>query len=300
LSQILSSFNPAELLGDPRQRSHPAHPRTEEIQVQVDGQPRWLRATSASVIDAEGQPIGTVVALHDMSRAKQVQKRYAEFVTAVGHELKTPLTSIKAFAEMLVDGEATEQGTQQELFNVIDTQTDRLTRLIDNLLNLGRIEAGVAKVNKDNCSLNELLECALQVAQPTAQAKKIVLKRDLSKLHLAVHADRDMLTQAMINLLSNAVKYTPAMGEVLVRSRLTEGHAEFEVRDTGYGISAEDQDRIFQKFYRVKDKTGETPGTGLGLPLVKQIVEDVHGGSIRVTSTPGQGSSFTVASPLAQ
>jgi two-component system phosphate regulon sensor histidine kinase PhoR len=121
----------------------------------------------------------------------------------------------------------------------------------------------------------------------------------LSPLHLSVHADRDMLLQSAINLLSNAVKYTPDGGNVTLRSRCVDDQVRFEVEDTGVGLSAEDCDKVFEKFYRVKSQSDMAPGTGLGLPLAKHIVEEIHGGSLTVTSEPGQGSCFAVHLPAA-
>jgi two-component system phosphate regulon sensor histidine kinase PhoR len=203
--------------------------------------------------------------------------------------------------ELLVDGEAEDDATQEEFLGVINNQADRLQRLIDNLLNLARIEAGVVAVNKSALSLNELLGEALGVMQPAAQDKQITLTNEFSPLYLGVLADRDMLLQAAINLLSNAVKYTRSGGSVTLRSRMVDQEVVFEVQDTGVGLSPEDSQRIFEKFYRVKKDRDMAQGTGLGLALVKHIVEDVHGGRIEVLSVPGEGSTFRVSLPcLAQ
>ena len=129
----------------------------------------------------------------DITGQKAIQKRNAEFVSAVSHEMKTPLSSIRAYIELLVDGEAEDDATQEEFLGVINNQADRLQRLIDNLLNLARIEAGVVAVNKSALSLNELLGEALGVMQPAAQEKQITLTAELSPLYLGVLADRDML-----------------------------------------------------------------------------------------------------------
>src|SRR5262249_5030224 len=131
------------------------------------------------------------------------------------------------------------------------------------------------------------------------EAKQITLTSDLSPLYLPVLVDRDMALQAAINLLSNAVKYTPPGGQVTLRSRLSGDEIRFEVEDTGVGLSAEDCQRVFEKFYRVQKDKEMASGTGLGLPLVKHIVEDVHGGKIALESTPGEGSTFSVILPSA-
>jgi len=137
--------------------------------------------------------------------------------------------------------------------------------------------------------------------QPAAQDKQIALGSEFSPLYLGVLADRDMLLQAAINLLSNAVKYTRSGGSVTLRSRMVDQEVVFEVQDTGVGLSADDCQRVFDKFYRVKKDRDMAQGTGLGLALVKHIVEDVHGGRIEVISVPGEGSTFRVSLPcLAQ
>jgi two-component system phosphate regulon sensor histidine kinase PhoR len=211
--------------------------------------------------------------------------------------MKTPLAGIKAYVELLVDGDAEDEETQEEFLNVINGQANRLQRLVDNMLNLARIEAGVVNVNKQTLSLNELLEEALNVVQPAAEAKQIELARDLSPMYLGVLADRDMLLQSAINLLSNAVKYTREGGRVTMRSRLEDDRVRFDVQDTGVGLSQEDCQRVFDKFYRVRKDKDMASGTGLGLPLAKHIVEDVHGGRLTVESTLGEGSTFAVTMP---
>jgi two-component system phosphate regulon sensor histidine kinase PhoR len=169
--------------------------------------------------------------------------------------------------------------------------------LIDNLLNIARIEAGVVKVSKQSQPLNEILSEAHRVVQPAAEAKQIRLTHDLSPLYLGVLVDRDMMLQAAINLLSNAVKYTPPGGQVTLRSRLLDGEVSFEVQDTGVGLSPEDCQRVFDKFYRVDKDKQMAQGTGLGLPLAKYIVEDVHNGRLSVESRLGEGSTFQIRLP---
>lgn len=279
---------------------------SEEIELaDPEGRTRWYRATASRCLPVGGDGSrtqasgGAVAVLRDIEHQRALQKRNAEFVSAVSHEMKTPLAGIKAYVELLADGDAEDEATREEFLTVINSQADRLQRLVDNLLNLARIEAGVVKVNKQSRSLNELLEEAVHVVQPSAEAKQIALATELSPLYLGVFVDRDMLLQAAINLLSNAIKYTPAGGRVTVRSRLADQEVAFEVADTGVGLSAEDCVRVFEKFYRVAKDKDMAPGTGLGLALAKHIVEDVHGGRLTVQSALGAGSTFTVTLPHA-
>jgi len=152
-------------------------------------------------------------------------------------------------------------------------------------------------VNKKNTSLNELLEEAFRVVEPSAAAKSIELVSDLSQLYLRVYVDRDMMLQAAINLLSNAIKYTPSEGRVVIRSRLADKQVQFEVEDSGVGLSEEDCAKVFDKFYRVKKDSQMASGTGLGLPLAKHIVTDVHQGQLDVKSQLGVGSTFAITLP---
>ncbi len=314
LGQIVKCEKLVELLANAASHQRQGS-RTDEIEVgEEDGNPRWFRVTacglpandgndndeatstddSATRITASG---GALVVLRDIGDQKALQKRNAEFVSAVSHEMKTPLAGIKAYVELLADGDAEDAKTQEEFLGVIDSQADRLQRLVDNMLNLARIEAGVVNVSKKTRPLNEVLEEALGVVQPSAEAKQIELVSDLSPMYLGVLADRDMLLQSAINLLSNAIKYTPEKGTVTLRSRMLDNQVLFEVEDTGVGLSEEDCQRVFEKFYRVKKDKTMAAGTGLGLPLAKHIVEDVHGGQLTANSTLGEGSTFSITMP---
>jgi two-component system, OmpR family, phosphate regulon sensor histidine kinase PhoR len=281
------------------QRRKNATQRLGELEiVDESGVHRSFRVVCRSVnAESGGAEHGTVAVLTDISDQKAIQKRNAEFVSAVSHEMKTPLAGIKAYVELLADGEAEDEETREEFLGVINSQADRLQRLIDNLLNLARIEAGVVDVNKQILSLNELLQEAKNVVQPAAERKHIDLRSELSPMYLSVHADRDMLLQSAINLLSNAIKYTPDHGGVTLRSRMIDNQIQFEVADTGVGLNPEDCKKVFEKFYRVKKDRNMASGTGLGLPLAKHIVEDVHGGTITVESELGRGSTFRVSLP---
>jgi len=280
--------------------------RLAEIELEdPDSEKHWYRVTVNTVSEGEHEGasdcgFGAVAVMRDISGYKAIQRRNAEFVSAVSHEMKTPLAGIKAYTELLADGEAEDEETRDEFLGVISGQADRLQRLIDNLLNLARIEAGVVSVSKKPRSLNDLLDEAAAIVQPTAEQKQITLKVELSPMYLGVLADRDMILQAAINLLSNAIKYTPDGGTVTLRSRMSDREVHFEVEDTGVGLSTEDCEMVFEKFYRVKKDQKMASGTGLGLPLAKHIVEDVHSGTLTVKSELGKGSTFMIALPTVQ
>lgn len=302
LSQLVRCEKLLELLQETRRRKGAAI-RSDEVELPCgDGQTRWYSITASGLAGhaGEGAPSdyqGAVAVLRDISYQKAIQKRNAEFVSAVSHEMKTPLAGIKAYVELLADGDVQDEQTREEFLDVINSQADRLRRLIDNMLNLARIESGVMQVKKTSCSLNEVLEEAFDVVKPTAEARQIDLIADLSPMYLHVHIDRDQILQTAINLLSNAIKYTPAGGRVRLHSQLADKRVEFAVEDSGVGLSAEDCARVFERFYRVQKDSEMAAGTGLGLPLAKHIVEEVHGGRLTVTSSPGVGSTFAVSLP---
>jgi two-component system, OmpR family, phosphate regulon sensor histidine kinase PhoR len=309
LTQVLHCERLVALLIEARRRK--ALVRRGQIELIDDrGDSRWFSATCCSLAPGEGdhalrspnghgRSAGAFAVLRDTSALKAGQKHYAEFISAVSHEMKSPLAGIKAYVELLADGDADDPRTREEFLGVIGAQADRLQRLIDNLLNIARIEAGMMNVSKTPISLNELLSATLDVVRPTAAAKRIELTAEFSPMYLGVLADRDLMMQVAINLLSNAIKYTPDGGRVTLRSRAAEEEAQFEVDDTGVGLGEEDRLKVFERFYRVHKDRHMASGTGLGLPLAKHIVEDVHGGRLTVRSALGKGSVFAVSLPTA-
>jgi len=240
---------------------------------------------------------GAVAVLHDVTKEKEIARMKSDFVSNVSHELKTPLASIKAYVEMLIDGEVQDPAQSREFFQTIASETDRMSRLIDNILNLSRLESGLVPVNKTDLAVTEILRDVGEVMTPQAVQKNIRLETDLAPVFFRIHGDRDMLYQAVLNVVSNAVKYTPDGGKVRVSTYLSDGSVVVEVADNGYGIPPEDAHRIFEKFFRSGHSGKAAPGTGLGLALVKHVIEVVHGGRIDVESEIGRGSTFRLALP---
>lgn len=243
---------------------------------------------------------GVVAILRDVTREREASKKKSEFVAHVVHELRTPLSSIRAYVEMLVDGEAADEHTRKEFYEVIQVSADRLGRMIDNMLNISRIEAGTVRINKEPIAPSLLVKEAVDVMRPQAEEKKITLTAHLTPVVYRVLADRDLLYQAVLNLVSNAVKYTPEGGQVDVRMTPHEENRtiEIEVEDTGVGIPADDLPRMFEKFFRVEANKKMAKGTGLGLNLVKKIVEQVHKGTMTLHSEVGRGSKFGMVLPI--
>jgi len=203
---------------------------------------------------------------------------------------------------MLIDGEADDDKTKREFYEVIQNEANRLSRLIDNILNISRIESGLVKVNKQPQSLTVIMKEAIEVIQPQAKGKQITVVEQLAPLIYQTVADRDMIYQAVLNLLSNAVKYTPEGGTLTVQSVVDESKKTIAARitDTGVGIPPKDLPFVFDKFYRVEQNSRMAKGTGLGLSLVKHIVETVHKGRMFVESVQGKGSTFGFELDLAE
>jgi two-component system phosphate regulon sensor histidine kinase PhoR len=202
---------------------------------------------------------------------------------------------------MLLDGEAGDAGTQKEYFEVIQSSAERLGRMIDNMLNISRIEAGTVRIHKEPVALSMIAREAVDTLRPQAQSKGVELTSELTPVMYRVNADRDLMHEAIQNLLSNAIKYTPEGQKVHLKMTPLESERRIrvEVIDTGVGIPEEDLPRMFEKFFRVEANNKMAKGTGLGLNLVKQIVEVIHGGQLTVASTVGKGSTFAMTLPLA-
>lgn len=256
--------------------------------------------TLACVENHKREVAGVVTILHDLTRERELSQMKSDFVSKASHELRTPLSSIRAYVEMLVDGEASDEKSRQEFYRIMQNETERLSRLIDNMLNISRIEAGIVQIDRENVDFKALIARAANTLEPQAREKNISLHQRLSNVDLCVEGDADMLYQVVLNLLSNSVKYTPEGGRVtlsadsdnLTRSVLV------SVSDTGLGIPPDALPKLFDKFFRVENYKRVAKGTGLGLSLCKHIVETVHHGQIGVDSKLGMGSKFWFSVPM--
>lgn len=305
----ISSFKPiSEVIDDSRFVSLMQHSRQSkqphtkhELSFESEVESRTFDCVISCVKDDAGVISGVVAILHDITREKEISQMKNDFVSHVSHELKTPLASINAYAEMLVDGEAENQETVVEFCTIIQSEAQRLNRLIEEILNISRIESGLIRVDKKPFSMAILIQEASKMIESYAKEKDISVEVPAPIICDQVNADKDMLSQVVINLLSNAVKYTPAGGKIKVASEVNEadGNICVKVTDTGVGIPAEDVEHVFDKFFRVEANKKIAKGTGLGLNLVKQIVEKVHDGEVSVTSKVGEGSTFGFTIPLA-
>jgi two-component system phosphate regulon sensor histidine kinase PhoR len=300
IDQVISDGTLVRLIRETRNHGRSFTRKVVEHSIDRKGSPRTFSITLSCVVTVNDEVSGVVAVLHDITREKEIARMKTDFVSNVSHELKTPLASIKAYVEMLVDGEAKDEKTRREFYATISTETDRLHRLIENILNISRIESGVVKMTREPIMLTEVVRQALDVALPQAKAKNMKIVERFDPVYYQVEADRDMISQATLNLLSNAIKYTPEGGTITVSVSVDErrGVAVCDVADTGAGIPAADLPHIFDKFYRVKANAKLAKGTGLGLTLVKHIIETAHDGKLAVTSEAGKGSTFSFELPL--
>jgi PAS domain S-box-containing protein len=228
-------------------------------------------------------------------RLRKLDRLKDEFVALVSHEVRTPLTSIRGYLELLSDGQLSME--QREFTTIIGRNSDRLLRLINDLLFIAQIEDGRLTVEHDRLDLGPIVAQALVAAAPMATAGEVELSGD-DGLALPITGDADRLAQLLDNLVSNAIKFTPAGGAVEVTAGAESDTVWIEVRDTGIGINEIDQERLFNKFFRTRAATKSSiQGTGLGLAISKAIVQ-AHGGTIQVESGEGSGSTFRVELPI--
>jgi len=257
--------------------------------------PQTHSTVAATVSRLPGQPSpGVVLVLHDVTELRRLESLRREFVQNVSHELKTPLSSIAAYADTLLEGALDDPDCNRQFVQRIAEQSDRLHMLILDLLALARLEADEHAFDVEPTDVTRIIAASLDAHAGVAQAKQIALQAVGPEEATHGLADAEGLRTIIDNLLDNAVNYTPEGGRVTIRWRLTHERVQIAVEDTGVGIAREHQARIFQRFYRIdKARSRELGGTGLGLAIVKHLCQ-VFGGSISVHSVLGQGSTFTV------
>ncbi|HHT9154853.1 MAG TPA: two-component system histidine kinase PnpS [Candidatus Tripitaka sp. YC43] len=243
------------------------------------------------------QVSGAAIVLHDVTDLKKLEKMRVEFVANVSHELKTPLASIKGFVETLKDGALEETANARRFLGIIEKHANRLDNLINDLLNLSKIESRETPLELKKMQLMPLMRKITANLEDRIREKNHLLDLRVEPEGLELVADEPLLDQAVTNLLDNAIKYTPAGGRLSISAREGNDRIELAVTDTGIGIPEQDLPRIFERFYRVdKARSREMGGTGLGLAIVKHIML-VHGGEARVESRAGRGSTFTLSFP---
>lgn len=272
----------------------PGSQRTELVVPEGGG--RTLDVMSAAYLDEKGRPAGRVFVLRDMTRDREIERMKSRFVSSVSHELRTPLTSIKGFTKTLLRDTGMPAGTRDTFLRIIQEETDRLTALIDDILDISRIESGQLTLKSQRIDLAEIIKRNVRMFQPTVRQKRQRISVELAPDLPRPLNDADSVQTILNNLLSNAVKFTPAGGDIRVRAYPEENGVAIEVSDTGLGIGKRELDRIFDRFYRIEREGAEAPGTGLGLSIVQDLLT-MMGGKVRVDSEVSKGSTFTVILP---
>ncbi|EAF3980872.1 PAS domain-containing protein [Listeria monocytogenes] len=257
-----------------------------------------LDASVSPILGENGEITGIILLLHDITQIRHLENVRSEFVTNVSHELKTPVTALKGFAETLLDGAMYDEVLLKKFLTIIKEESDRLHRLIMDILALSRIEQNPVAENVELVEVDEVIEQSARTIFEMATEKNIqVIIPEKTIPSVTIETDRDKLQQILINLLSNAINYTPVDGKVEVKLIEQEAEVIIEVTDNGIGIPAKDIDRVFERFYRVdKARSRHSGGTGLGLSIVKHLVENC-GGRIEVESQEEVGSTFRVTLP---
>jgi len=281
-----------------------------------------LNVTATPMMVAHGRPGLFILVFHDITEMKKVEAMRRDFVANVSHELRTPLTSIRGYTETLQAGAVNNPELAAKFLGVIERHSERLSRLVDDLLILSDLELGRAALQRSSLPLAEVLDAAFEILRDKAEKAAVTIRRTLPEGLPPLYADADRIEQVLVNLIDNAIKYTPAGGSVSIdaeviaavgeepsrrvateraeTSRTTDGEPWIEIRvaDTGIGVPKHDLPRLTERFYRVdKARSRELGGTGLGLAIVKHIVQ-AHGGRLRIDSEPGQGTTVRVQLPL--
>jgi len=270
--------------------------------LQIDAQlkkDQFIEVHASPLRDGQGELVGAVVVIHDVSEVKKLAMVRREFVANASHELKTPITAIRGLVETLIDDKDLDESKQDRFLGKIKDQSMRLSSIVGDLLTLSRLESKSDDTEGGPFDLRQIVVSSVRTFSQMGAEQGIVIETDATDDAVNIMGDAAALRQLMSNLLDNAVKYTPQGGRIDVRLRAAGDQAVIEVQDTGIGIEPRDQARIFERFYRVdKARSRELGGTGLGLSIVKHIAI-THNGSVTVDSTPGSGSTFRVVLPIA-
>jgi signal transduction histidine kinase len=263
-----------------------------------DYAPKEVFHVSVSPLTAgERTMIGKMICVKNVTGTNMAKRAQEEFIAHVAHELGTSLTNIRAYSEMLMDGEVENAEMQKEFYNTINQETKRLGSIIQNLLNISKMEMGNLTLNKGLLRTDWLINDCLSTIEASAQSKQVTIETHVPDILPSFMADKELLKTAIINILGNAVKYTPEQGKITFSMEERDSAVVFDVEDTGYGMSEEDLSHVFEKFYRSGNpQVAGIAGTGLGLAIAHEIIY-LHDGEIEVQSRLGEGSRFTIRIP---
>jgi two-component system phosphate regulon sensor histidine kinase PhoR len=258
------------------------------------GNSRVLQANVAPVAKVSSQVESVVVVFHDLTDIRRTERMRRDFIANVSHEFKTPLTSIRGYAETLLSGANDDPKIAPDFLRTIERNAEHLEALVSDLLTLARLEAEVP-ATREQVDVKSVID--EQISSRTSAITERDIRVTVACPPIEVQADRSRLSTALSNLIDNAIHYNKAGGEIRISAEMQNGTLNLSVADTGYGIPSEELPRIFERFYRVdKARARESGGTGLGLSIVKHAIES-QGGAISVTSRIGAGSTFTIRLP---
>ncbi|MBI2505405.1 MAG: HAMP domain-containing protein, partial [Candidatus Latescibacteria bacterium] len=293
-ARLLAKVRKAAETGQPP----PASEEADLLTLEGHPEPRYLLVAITPVHLRHDEMVGVVLLLRDVTRLKEVEQLKSQFVMTASHELKTPLTSIGMSIELLMEGATGRLDERQnQLLAAAHAEVGRLKHLVEELLDLERIEAGRIDLEFDRVTVPLLCERVRQIFGPQAQAQGVEIRTQLPPELPAVRADANKITWVLTNLVSNALRYVGRGGHIYMEARQLNDQLHLAVRDDGIGIPPEYQSRIFDKFVQVRGEA-EHQGAGLGLAICREIVR-AHRGAIWVESSPGAGSTFTFTLPLA-
>lgn len=249
--------------------------------------------------DEDGNDVGIIILLQDITQRQKLENMQMDFVANVSHELKTPLTTIKSYTETLLDGYVDDPATVNEFLGIIDNETDRMNRLVKDLLQLSRLDHNQEILNRKEGNLISLLKATVKKVELTAANKDQHLNcLFYDEERIPVDMDKDRIEQVILNIISNAIKYTSEGGRIDIDALKLDKNAVITITDNGIGIPDTEQSRVFERFFRVdKARSRALGGTGLGLAISKQIVEG-HQGTIELESKEGKGTKVTIKLPL--
>jgi two-component system sensor histidine kinase/response regulator len=262
-------------------------------------QKRELEVYSVSVETTNSDYLGQLYVFRDVTHERKIERMKSEFVSLVSHEFRTPLTSIRGYTELLLDEDVGDlQNDQIGFLSTILRNVNHLSTLVEETLDVSRIEAGAVKLTITKIDIETLIHESAANLQPQIQAKKQKLEISVKEGLPRVEGDRQRICQVLLNLFSNAYKYTPSGGKITVTVNLKGNMIKIDVKDTGVGLSIKDQEKLFTKFFRSDNpETRDVGGTGLGLWISRSLVE-MHGGQLSVKSKLGKGSTFTLTLPI--
>ncbi|MCK0469812.1 cell wall metabolism sensor histidine kinase WalK [Halalkalibacter sp. APA_J-10(15)] len=260
----------------------------------------FLLEANFSVIQEESGPVnGLIIVLHDVTEEEKIEQDRREFVANVSHELRTPLTTMKSYLEALEDGALADPEIAPRFLHVTQNETDRMIRLVKDLLQLSKIDSDDYQLNLETVEINRYLDETIERFEMIASNKNIDFHRKLNKKSIYADIDRDKMTQVLDNIISNAMKYSPEGGTVKIRLLLQGKNIRMSISDQGMGIPRESQTKIFERFYRVdKARARSVGGTGLGLAIAKELIQ-AHGGHIWAQSEYGKGTTIFITLPYA-